>query len=111
MLQRKDLRKYQDKGVTFVKKTRRAGLFLDMGLGKTIITLTAITDLINSGMVNRVLLVGPLRPVQGVWRQEARKWQHTKHLTFKMLTGNERQRLLALNSLSLIHISEPTRPY
>lgn len=103
-LQRKDLRKYQGKGVDFVKKHRRAGLFLDMGLGKTIITLTAAADLLSAGVVNRILLVAPLRPAQGVWRQEARKWQHTKHLTFKMLTGNERQRLLALNSSAQIHV-------
>lgn len=103
-LQRTDLRNYQKKAVDFVKKHRRAGLFLDMGLGKTISTLTAFSDLLNKGMVNRILLVAPLRPAQGVWRQEARKWQHTKHLTFKMLTGNERQRLLALNSQAQIHI-------
>jgi SNF2 family DNA or RNA helicase len=104
MLTRKDLRNYQRRAVEFVKRNRRAGLFLDMGLGKTISTLTAMSDLISKGMVNRVLLVAPLRPAQGVWRQEARKWQHTKHLTFKMLTGNERQRLLALNSQAQIHI-------
>lgn len=104
MLQRTDLRNYQRRAVDFLKKTRRAGLFLDMGLGKTIITLTAYGDLLDKGVVNRVLLVAPLRPAQGVWRQEARKWAHTKHLTFKLLTGNERQRLLALNSQAQIHI-------
>jgi SNF2 family DNA or RNA helicase len=104
MLQRTDLRNYQRRAVEFVKRNRRAGLFLDMGLGKTISTLTAMSDLLSKGMVNRVLLVAPLRPAQGVWRQEARKWQHTKHLTFKMLTGNERQRLLALNSQAQVHI-------
>lgn len=104
MLQRTDLRNYQRRAVDFLKKTRRAGLFLDMGLGKTISTLTAFSDLIDKGVVTRVLLVAPLRPAQGVWRQEARKWQHTKHLTFKLLTGNERQRLLALNSQAQIHV-------
>lgn len=104
MLNRDDLRNYQRRAVEFVKKNRRAGLFLDMGLGKTISTLTAMSDLMVKGVVNRVLLVAPLRPAQGVWRQEARKWRHTKHLTFKMLTGNERQRLMALNSSAQIHI-------
>jgi len=104
MLQRNDLRSYQRRAVDFLKKTRRAGLFLDMGLGKTISTLTAYSDLLDKGVVNRVLLVAPLRPAQGVWRQEARKWAHTRHLTFKLLTGNERQRLLALNSQAQIHI-------
>lgn len=104
MLRRTDLRQYQSRAVDFLKKTRRAGLFLDMGLGKTISTLTAYGDMLDKGVINRVLLVAPLRPAQGVWRQEARKWAHTKHLTFKMLTGNERQRLLALNSQAQIHI-------
>lgn len=104
MLNRDDLRNYQRRAVDFVKKNRRAGLFLDMGLGKTISTLTAMSDLMAKGMVNRTLLVAPLRPAQGVWRQEARKWRHTKHLTFKMLTGNERQRLMALNSSAQVHI-------
>lgn len=104
MLRRKNLRNYQRNAVDFVKKHRRAGLFLDMGLGKTVATLTAYSDLLERGMVNRVLLIAPLRPAQGVWRQEARKWGHLKHLTFKMLTGNERQRLLALNSQAQFHI-------
>lgn len=104
MLQRKNLRVYQQRGVDFLKRRSRAGLFLDMGLGKTVITLTATADLLAHGVVTRALVVGPLRPVQGVWRQEARKWQHLKHLTFKMLTGNERQRLLALNSQAQIHL-------
>lgn len=104
MLSRSDLRSYQKRAATFVKQNKCAGLFLDMGLGKTVSTLTAVTDLLERGEVERVLLVAPLRPAQGVWRQEARKWQHTKHLTFKLLTGNERQRLTALNSTAQIHI-------
>jgi SNF2 family DNA or RNA helicase len=104
MLLRSQLRNYQNRGVGFIKRHRRAGLFLDMGLGKTVITLTAMADLLDGGVISRVLLVAPLRPAQGVWRQEARKWQHLRHLTFKMLTGNERQRLLAMQSKAQVHI-------
>lgn len=104
MLQRGDLRNYQNRGVDFFKSIKTPGLFLDMGLGKTIITLTAVTDLIKERKVNRVLLVAPLRPAQGVWRQEARKWAHTRHLTFKMLTGNEQKRLMSMKSSAQIHI-------
>lgn len=104
MLNRSDLRQYQRRAVDFIKRRSRAGLFMDMGLGKTVSTLTATSDLLAHGVVNRVLLVAPLRPAQGVWRQEARKWQHLRHLTFKLLTGNERQRLMALNSSAQIHI-------
>jgi SNF2 family DNA or RNA helicase len=104
MLMRKDMRGYQKRGTEFIKKTRRCGLFLDMGLGKTVVTLTAVADLLAGGTVTRVLLVAPKRPAEAVWRQEARKWQHTKHLTFKLLMGNERKRLLALNSQAQVHI-------
>lgn len=104
MLHREDLRNYQRRGVRFAKSIKTPGLLLDMGLGKTIITLTAIADLLDEGKVSRVLLVGPLRPVQGVWRQEARKWSHTKHLTFKLLTGSEQKRLTALKSKAQVHL-------
>lgn len=104
MLLRHNLRNYQKRGVDFIKDEPFAGLFEDMGLGKTVQVLTAAADLLASNKVQRILLVAPLRPAQGVWRQEARKWQHLKHLTFKMLTGNERQRLLAMNSKAQIHI-------
>lgn len=104
MLQRSDLRGYQKRGVDFIKHTRRCGLLEDMGLGKTIQVLTAIADLIRHGVINRVLVISPPRPAQTVWRPEARKWQHTKHLTFKLLLGNERQRLVGLNSRAQIHV-------
>jgi SNF2 family DNA or RNA helicase len=104
VLFRKHMRGYQNRGATFIKRTRRCGLFEDMGLGKTIQVLTAIADLAEGGVVNRVLLVAPKRVAESVWRQEAKKWQHTKHLTFKLIMGNERKRLLALNSQAQVHI-------
>ena len=104
MLYRKDLRKYQTRAVKFIKDTPCCGLFLDMGLGKTVSTLTALNDLIDEGKVKRVLLVAPLRPAQGVWRQEAKKWAHLRHMTFKLLTGSEPQRLMALKSNAQVHI-------
>lgn len=105
MLMRHNLRNYQsERAVPFIKQNKACGLFVDMGLGKTVSVLTACADMLATGQVKRVLVVGPLRPIQGVWRQEARKWQHTKHLTFKLLTGNERQRLLALKSGAQLHL-------
>jgi SNF2 family DNA or RNA helicase len=64
MLQRTDLRTYQKRAVDFMKRKPHAGLFLDMGLGKTVSTLTALRDLLAHGTVERVLLVAPLRPVE-----------------------------------------------
>ena len=107
MLRRIDLRGYQRRAVDFIKANPCCGLFVDMGLGKTVSTLTASLDLLNAATVTRILIVAPLRPAQGVWRQEARKWLHTKHLTFKLLLGDERQRLAAMGSTAQIHIINP----
>jgi SNF2 family DNA or RNA helicase len=107
VLSRKDLRPYQVRASKFIVSKKHAGLFLDMGLGKTISTLTGMLDLLNSGDVNRVLLVAPKRVCQGVWRQEARKWDHTRKITFKLIQGNERQRLMSMNSKAQIHLINP----
>lgn len=98
------MRGYQKRGTRFLKKNKRSGLFLDMGLGKTVITLTAISELLDDCDIKRVLLVGPLRVVQGVWQQEARKWKHLRHLQFKLLHGNERYRMTAMHSKAQIHL-------
>lgn len=71
-------------------------LWLDMGLGKTAITLTSLVHLINSGYLRGVLIVAPIRVIRLVWRQEAAKWEHTKHLRFSMVTGSKDQRTRAL---------------
>src|SRR6185436_9530331 len=64
--------------------------------GKTIVTLTSIAHLISTGWLRAVLVVAPLRVCRLVWRQEALKWSHTKHLTFSMVMGDKDQRTRAL---------------
>lgn len=71
-------------------------LWMDMGLGKTVITLTSVSHLLTTGFLRAVVIVAPIRVVRLVWRQEAAKWHHTKHLTFSMLTGTKDQRTRAL---------------
>lgn len=104
MLNRTDLHGYQENAVGFIKEQRRCQLFLDMGLGKTISTLTAITDLIDGFAVNRVLIIAPLRVANSVWSQEAKQWQHTKHLKVALCTGSERARRAALHKRADIHV-------
>ena len=104
MLSRKDLRQYQTRAIDFIKTHPAAGLFLDMGLGKTVSILTALKDLFDEGKVKRVLLVAPLRPAVGVWRQEAKKWAQLRGMTFKLIMGDERARLLALQSNAQFHV-------
>ena len=71
-------------------------LWLDMGLGKTIITLTSLAHLIRTQYLRGVVIVAPIRVIRLVWRQEAAKWQHTQHLKFSMVTGTRDQRTRAL---------------
>lgn len=71
-------------------------LWLQMGLGKTIITLTTIIERMKAGFVNKTLIFGPLRVVQAVWAREARKWEHTKYLRFSVIHGTREKRERAL---------------
>lgn len=70
---------------------------IDMGLGKTIIGLTAIADWYTYGVCKRpTLILAPLLVCQTVWKQEAEAWSHTRHLRFGSLLGNEKQRAFEL---------------
>jgi len=71
-------------------------LWLDMGLGKTVITLTSLAHLLNTAFLRGVIIVAPIRVIRLVWRQEADKWQHTKHLKFSIVAGTKDQRTRAL---------------
>jgi len=71
-------------------------LWLQMGLGKTPITLTTIVDRMRAGQVKKTLIFGPLRVIQAVWAREARKWSHTKHLRFSVIHGPKEKRTRAL---------------
>lgn len=71
-------------------------LWLQMGLGKTPITLTTIVDRMRAGLVRKTLIFGPLRVIQSVWSREAQKWSHTKHLRFSVMHGTKDKRSRAL---------------
>ena len=74
-----------------------------MGLGKTVSTLTAISDLRDSFAVSKVLVIAPLRVANSVWGREAKGWAHTKHLKVALCTGNERTRRAALHKRADIY--------
>lgn len=61
---------YQKKAIEFIRANREAALFLDMGLGKTVITLTAIREMVDAGEVKRVLVIAPLRVAAVTWPEE-----------------------------------------
>lgn len=88
---------YQKYATNFIIDHPVAAILLDMGLGKSVITLTAINDLIyNRFGVNRVLVIAPLRVANNTWPDEIKKWDHLSHLTYSVVTGNKQQRLAAL---------------
>lgn len=88
---------YQKYATNFIIDHPVAAILLDMGLGKSVITLTAINDLIyNRFEVNRVLVIAPLRVANNTWPDEIKKWDHLSHLTYSVVTGNKQQRLAAL---------------
>lgn len=75
------------------------GLYLDMGLGKTVITLTAIADLeYNRFQVSRALVIAPKKVAEATWQREASKWDHLRHLRFSTILGSEAKRIRALNT-------------
>ena len=95
-LSREDLHDYQNRTVEYIKEKERCGLFLDMGCGKSVSTLTAISDLQDSFAVNKVLVIAPLRVANSTWKQEVEKWSHLEHLRVSVCTGTEKARRSAL---------------
>lgn len=97
MPSRIDLHEYQNRAVDFIKNKKRSFLMLEMGLGKTVSTLTAISDLLKTKSVKKVLVIAPLRVANSVWVQESRKWEHTKHLSVARVLGDQNTRLKVLH--------------
>jgi len=96
MLKPTDLFQYQRKAVIHQLTYDKSMLWLGCGLGKTPVTLTTIEHRKRAGQLQKVLVFGPLRVIHAVWEREARKWEHTKHLTFSVIHGNEKKRLRQL---------------
>lgn len=94
------LRKYQKEAKDFILTKRKCALFLDPGLGKTLITLTAIAEMKAMGLLSRVLVIAPLRVCRHTWSDEIMKWDTTKHLTFTKCLGSPTERLKALSTPS-----------
>ena len=100
-----NLHKYQTACVKHIIDHPFCGVFLEMGLGKTVSTLTAINYLMFDYLsVNSVLIIAPKRVAESVWQEEAEKWDHLKHLTFSKIIGTQQQRIRALKEKADIHI-------
>ena len=103
-LNRDRLHGYQVRAVDFIKTTPCAALWVDMGMGKTATTLTALADFLDSFEVGHVLVIAPLRVAHHTWPREIETWQHTRHLTYSVIAGTSSQRLKVLYDNAEIHI-------
>lgn len=90
---------YQAYAIDYIETHPIAAVLLDMGLGKTVISLTAIADLLfDSFEAHRILVVAPLRVARDTWPAEIAKWEHLQHLTFAVCVGTPKERRTALMS-------------
>lgn len=89
--------KYQEYAREFIIGHPVCALILDMGLGKTVITLTALWELaLDYFEVGKVLVIAPFRVARDTWKEELEKWDHLKGLSVSVVVGSEKERLDAL---------------
>lgn len=105
MLTENNLHGYQVACVNHIITHPFCGLFIDMGLGKTVSTLTAINYLkYDYCEINSTLVIAPKRVAESVWQEEAEKWEHLNHLRFSKIIGTAKQRIEALRTSADIYI-------
>lgn len=96
---------YQTYATEFILNHSVSAVLLEMGLGKSVITLTAIFDLcLDSFLIRKVLVIAPLRVARDTWPAEIKKWDHLNGLTYAVAVGTEQERLSALKEKTDIHI-------
>lgn len=96
---------YQTYATNFIEEHPIAAVFLDCGLGKTVITLTAIFDLcLDRFLARKVLVIAPLRVARDTWPEEIEKWDHLRGLTYSVAVGTETQRKAALMQCASVYI-------
>lgn len=95
---------YQKAAERWIIEHTRCALFLDMGLGKTVITLTAMQRLIDYCEVSKVLVIAPKKVAEATWSTEANKWDHLSGLRIAKVLGTENQRISALNNSADIYV-------
>ena len=96
---------YQEFAKEYMISNPLSALFLEMGLGKTITTLTAIDELLYDCFeIRKVLIIAPLRVANSTWPSEIKKWEHLKLLRYSIVTGNESERIQALTTEAEIYI-------
>ena len=96
---------YQAHCIQKIIEIRKLGLFLDMGLGKTVTTLTAVKELkYNRFEVRKVLVIAPKKVAEGTWTKEKDKWDHTRMLRVSQVLGSQARRIRALNTPADLYV-------
>ena len=96
---------YQNRAIDLVVKLPKIGLFLDMGLGKTVITMTAVQELMYDRFeVSKVLVIAPKRVAEDTWTREHAKWDHLRDLRISKVIGTAPQRRKALEQDADIYV-------
>ncbi|WP_274939949.1 SNF2-related protein [Chordicoccus furentiruminis] len=104
-MKRQDLHEYQNYCVRFLMEHPEAMLILEMGLGKSCISLTAILDLMfDSFEVSKVLVIAPLRVAKTVWPEEKDTWEHARFLRMSVMVGTAKQREAALRTPADVYV-------
>ena len=96
MLNRSNLHDYQVRGVNHIIDNEYCALFLDMGLGKTVTTLTAIKELLDNCIISNALVIAPKKVTQVTWGDEIKNWEHLQGLTISVIDGTAKQRREAM---------------
>jgi len=96
---------YQEYAIKFILSHPIAAILLEMGLGKSVITLTAIFELtLDSFLIRKVLVIAPLRVARDTWPAEIEKWDHLNGLTYSVAIGSEAQRKAALLQRAQVYL-------
>lgn len=100
-----DLHPYQRFCVSFLEDNPHCALFLDCGLGKTVIALTAMSHLLyDSFEVSRILIIAPLRVARDTWPAELEKWTHLDGLRMERILGTPKERIAALSRRAELYV-------
>lgn len=103
MLQRDQLHSYQNRGVQHIIDNPFCALFLDMGLGKTVTTLTAIKELMDACIITNALVIAPKKVTQVTWTDEIKNWSHLQGLTVSVIDGDVKHRRAAMSKKADIY--------
>ena len=99
------IRPAQELAITHIYERNESMLFCRPGAGKTMITLTALSEMLRDGVVRRVLVTAPLRVAELVWQQEGAKWDHLQHLRIAIATGTPKERDEAVRGADIVVVN------